>query len=284
MAANIIKMARLIINADDLGYSSERDAGIFNAFECNAITAASLMVNGPSSESASKKAGEVGLYLGLHLNLTEGFSLSGPSKITDSKNQLYYKTSFGKILNSDMRDYLQAISKEVRAQFERFKELTGQYPLHVDGHQHVHIFPQMPDILAPIFKEYGVCSVRIPDEDVSNYEWLDKKRRNRYESRFPMCLRARLVYRRHDIRAPECFIGLGLMGKDMNRERFFETLSSVFGTIEWMVHPGYRRKKARSFFNDLFDTSEDREHELKELKQLKHGLELKDWSCYDDRT
>ena len=99
-----------------------------------------------------------------------------------------------------------------------------------------------------------------------------------------MCLRARLVYRRFDIRAPECFIGLGLMGKNMNRERFFETLSGVFGTIEWMVHPGYRRKKARSFFNDLFDTSEEREHELKELKQLKHGLELKNWSCYDERT
>jgi predicted glycoside hydrolase/deacetylase ChbG (UPF0249 family) len=276
-------MSLLIINADDLGYSSERDAGIFNAFECNAITAASLIVNGPSAITAAVKAKEVGLYLSLHLNLTEGSSLTGPSVITDEKNQFYYKSSFFNLINGDIKKYANVIKQEVFAQLDRFKKLTGTYPSHVDGHQHVHVFPQMADVLAPIFKMRGVRSVRIPDEDVSNYDWLKPSKKTKYANCFPTCLRARLVYRSYDIRAPECFMGLGLMGKDMNHERFFESLSGVFGSIEWMVHPGYKRKKSRSDFNDLFDCSDEREHELRELKGLKHGLTLSDWSCYDSQ-
>lgn len=50
----------LIINADDLGYSSHRDAGIFECFANKCLTSASLMVNGPTAESAARKAVEVG--------------------------------------------------------------------------------------------------------------------------------------------------------------------------------------------------------------------------------
>ena len=84
----------LIINADDLGYSENRDAGIFDAHACRAITAASLIVNGPTAQKAAKKAKEVGLYLSLHLNLTEGKSLTGPSIITNDRNDFFYKFCF----------------------------------------------------------------------------------------------------------------------------------------------------------------------------------------------
>ena len=62
----------LIINADDLGYSKHRDNGIFACFENSSISAASLIVNGPTSEAATERAKKLGLCLGLHLNLTEG--------------------------------------------------------------------------------------------------------------------------------------------------------------------------------------------------------------------
>lgn len=274
----------LIINADDLGYSRNRDIGIFEAFECNAITAASLMVNGPTAINAAKKAKKLGLYLSLHLNLTEGESLTGPSKITNEKNEMYYKCDFWNLISNSTGDYANSIEKETIAQIEKFKVLTGEYPTHIDGHQHVHVFPDMPDILAPIFKKYGVKSTRIPDEDISNYEWLDIKRKERYESRFPTCLRGRLVYRSYDILAPECFIGLALMGEDMSRDRFFNSLSDTFGIIEWMVHPGKiikKSKRPRSFLRDLFDQSPGREHELITLKNIKHTCPLTDWSYYD---
>jgi predicted glycoside hydrolase/deacetylase ChbG (UPF0249 family) len=62
----------LIINADDLGICIERDSGIFELFEKKVISSASIMVNGASFESAVKKARELRLTLGIHLNLTEG--------------------------------------------------------------------------------------------------------------------------------------------------------------------------------------------------------------------
>jgi predicted glycoside hydrolase/deacetylase ChbG (UPF0249 family) len=274
----------LIINADDLGYSDQRDEGIFDAFQHNAISAASLMVNGPTAASAAKKAEELGLYLSLHLNLTEGLSLSGPCNITDKDNKMFYKYDFWNLISGDAKMYASSIAQETRAQIETFKELTGVLPTHIDGHHHVHIFPGMPDILAPIFQEYGVNSTRIPDEDISNYEWLDPVRKKRYESRFPTCMRARVVYRSYDIRAPECFVGLALMGHDMTNGRFFETIVGAFGTIEWMVHPGIvvPKKPVSTFFSDSFDTDPAREHELNTLKTVKHSLKLTDWSYYDD--
>ena len=131
-----------------------------------------------------KRAKEIGLYLGLHLNLTEGLSLTGPSSITNQRNVMYYKGKFCALTMDKLNEISGDICKESIAQIERFKDLTGEYPLHVDGHQHVHIFPGLPDLLAPILHNYGVLSVRIPDEDVTNYDWLSPERKQRYDSRF----------------------------------------------------------------------------------------------------
>jgi len=60
----------LIINADDLGYSHHRDAGIFAAYRNGYISSASLLVNGTTSREAAKRAREIGMPVGLHLNLS----------------------------------------------------------------------------------------------------------------------------------------------------------------------------------------------------------------------
>ena len=43
---------RLVITADDLGYSKERNEGIMTCFKATAITRASLMVNATAAEHA----------------------------------------------------------------------------------------------------------------------------------------------------------------------------------------------------------------------------------------
>ena len=53
-------MISLIINADDLGRSPERDRGILEAFQYGIVTSASLLANGASfvtAVSLVKKAG-----------------------------------------------------------------------------------------------------------------------------------------------------------------------------------------------------------------------------------
>ena len=62
----------IAINADDLGYCSERDKGILRAFELGGITSASLLVSGPTAESAAREALENGLEMGDRLHGRQG--------------------------------------------------------------------------------------------------------------------------------------------------------------------------------------------------------------------
>ena len=56
--------SRLIITADDFGYSSQRDDGILRCWDDGAVTRASLMVNGVSAGEAGRRARRKGMPLG----------------------------------------------------------------------------------------------------------------------------------------------------------------------------------------------------------------------------
>jgi predicted glycoside hydrolase/deacetylase ChbG (UPF0249 family) len=269
-------MVKIIINADDLGYSSVRDRGIFECFKAGAITCASLIVNGPSAETAAKQAVDMGLPLGLHLNLTEGKPLSTSPSLCDDQGNMFYKMLK---LKKNMTD--KEIIRECTAQLDRFRQLTGAYPIHVDGHQHVHILNGVPELIAPVLQRIGVRSVRIPDEDVSNMDWVSTERKKRYEDRFTMAVRARLIFRQYDILAPECFIGVGLCSTDMSQEHLNHCLSGTFGVVELMCHPGYgSTDTSERVFNDEFSRSSGRLYECRQLQQLTMKHAKTDWSYY----
>ena len=55
---------RLIITADDFGYSEGRNRGIVQAFESGIVQRTSLMVNGVQAEDAVRRARACGLPMG----------------------------------------------------------------------------------------------------------------------------------------------------------------------------------------------------------------------------
>ena len=75
----------VIVNADDLGYSQQRNAGILRCSRAGdgIVTACSLMANGASADEAVQlfKGANTGVSLGLHVNLTEGRPLSEPERV-----------------------------------------------------------------------------------------------------------------------------------------------------------------------------------------------------------
>lgn len=79
----------LIINADDFGYCSNRNAGIANAFSCGAISSVSLLVNGVCSKEAVCLAHKYDIPMGLHLNLTEGFPVAQGHKTLIGSNGFF---------------------------------------------------------------------------------------------------------------------------------------------------------------------------------------------------
>ncbi|MDZ8093589.1 MAG: ChbG/HpnK family deacetylase [Nostoc sp. DedQUE05] len=114
-------MKYCIVNGDDFGASQGINCGIVEAHCKGVLTSTSLMVNMPASEEAailSRKLPE--LSVGLHINITT----------EDGELALDLTTS----------DRCRA---ELNRQLERFQELTGRLPTHLDSHHNIHRSPQL---------------------------------------------------------------------------------------------------------------------------------------------
>ncbi len=152
-------MISLIINADDLGSNSERDRGILEAFQQGIVTSSSLLANGPSFISAVAQAKEAGMPVGVHLNLSDGITLTGEiSGLTDHQGQLPGKQKLRQCLATGACDRT-AIRQELAAQIERLL-VAGLQPDHLDSHQHSQLFPCLMTMVTELAMEYGIEAMR----------------------------------------------------------------------------------------------------------------------------
>jgi predicted glycoside hydrolase/deacetylase ChbG (UPF0249 family) len=124
----------LIVNADDFGASDGVNRGIVHAHDHGLVTSTSLMVRMPAADGAAELAQErAGLSVGLHVDLTgEG---TPPPADTDD---------------------VEACEVEIRAQLQRFEQLLGRPPTHLDSHQHVHRFRSLEPLFVRIAAETGL--------------------------------------------------------------------------------------------------------------------------------
>lgn len=116
----------LIVNADDFGLSRGVNAGIVEAHSRGVVTSTSLMVLRPAAEEAAEIAREhPALSVGLHFD-GDGLDLDDPDRA----------------------------AFEFAGQLERFRELSGGDPTHVDSHHHVHASAKriqiFSDLVAPL--------------------------------------------------------------------------------------------------------------------------------------
>ena len=167
------------IHADDLGLSEATNNAILQLASAGKLDGASVLVQGPavSQGVAAWKALQVerpGLQLCLHLCLTEGPCASLASAIPDLINQDgYLKLSFGAWLSLSllppMHPRRQRISRqlheEVLAQLARYRLLCGDdAPLHLDGHQHVHLVPIVHSCLLRVSGDQKITWMRNTSE------------------------------------------------------------------------------------------------------------------------
>ncbi|TLM65560.1 MAG: ChbG/HpnK family deacetylase [Deltaproteobacteria bacterium] len=154
-------MIRLIVNADDLGSGPARDRGIFRAFTEGLATSASLLANGPSCRPAARAALACGLPVGVHLNLSEGRSLTGPiAGLTDGGDSFPGKTALRDILLAATFDAA-AVRRELLAQIARVRD-AGIEPDHLDTHQHCLLFPALTGLVAEVAEDAGIRALRLP--------------------------------------------------------------------------------------------------------------------------
>jgi chitin disaccharide deacetylase len=145
-------MNELIVNADDLGLSSEINKGIFQGLEQGVVTDASLLVDAPFADEACGLLKEAGIRaLGIHINLDLEFGWDLPGTERFPRPEL-----MGKLADPAF----QASCREsARSQIERFL-LLGLTPTHLDTHHHVHGFFPVFSLLVDLAREYGIPAMR----------------------------------------------------------------------------------------------------------------------------
>lgn len=174
-------MIRVIINADDLGKSSDVNEAIGKALDTRVITSSTILANSTTwSEVHAVVDRNIHASFGVHLNLTEGRALtSNPvlraAGIVGEDNVF---TNNVRNLPNYSEELLQAVKEEWDAQLDKVINIEGINVSHIDGHHHIHTFYPFRYILIELLKKYGITKVR------NHYNYPNSKVKNLANSIF----------------------------------------------------------------------------------------------------
>jgi chitin disaccharide deacetylase len=152
---NEAQQRRIWLCADDYGISPAVSAAIRDLIARRRINAASVMVGTPSfspSEASSlREAAGTWAAIGLHLTLTAPFRpLTDFSPLRHGAFPPLAAMAGRGLLRRLDTARLQA---EMVSQFAAFRAAFGRAPDYVDGHQHIHVFPQVSETLLHVVKQ-----------------------------------------------------------------------------------------------------------------------------------
>lgn len=145
---------KLIINGDDFGITHACNLAIIDCFHQGVMTSASMMTNMPYAKEAAQLWKEnPQLSVGLHLNLTVGYPLCKNIKTLLKEDGTFNK----KILNATAKEVnKEEIWIECSAQMQKFIELTGRKPDHINSHHGIEAIPGGADVLQNLAKQYDL--------------------------------------------------------------------------------------------------------------------------------
>lgn len=149
---------KIILCADDYAQNDAISDGIRRAVAAGRINAVSCLTTAPRWPQAGLALSreQSGCFVGLHLNLTWGYAQSIPWKT-------HYGRSFKGLLAIASACYLgrmdrAVVDAECHAQLDAFRRVMGKDPDFIDGHQHVHQFPVVRDVLRSLHVNEALTS------------------------------------------------------------------------------------------------------------------------------
>lgn len=232
-------MKYLIVNADDFGLSKGINEGIIKAYREGILTSTTLMVNMPAFNQAVSLAKEnVGLGVGVHLNILRGYPVSPAEKVRsliDEKGRflsnpsaIIRKIAFGKI-------NLDEVELEFTAQINKAVG-SGLFITHVDSEKHMHMFYPILKRTIKVCKKIGINRLRVVKEICCPFR-VSLFMKSAIVSGSGCLLADRL--KKNGLYFPDNFAGLCNGGK-MDARRLRNILFKLSeGITEVMVHPGF---------------------------------------------
>ena len=147
---------RIVLCADDYGISPAVSAAIRDLIARRRINATSAMVVAPSfsnteADRAARAAADHAA-IGLHLTLTAPFRpLTAASRRLRDGAFLPLSAMAGRGLGRMLTPAL--LEAEIAAQIAAFRSPSAARPTYIDGHQHIHVFPQIGEALIRVAGE-----------------------------------------------------------------------------------------------------------------------------------
>jgi predicted glycoside hydrolase/deacetylase ChbG (UPF0249 family) len=244
-------MRRLIINADDFGFTSGVNRAIAEAHTHGVVTSSTLMANGSAFDVAAQLVKTLPrLSIGCHVVLIDGDPIldaaqvpslttrNPPRHLRDDLKTFAVRAIAGRIDANEITD-------EATAQIRKIQS-AGITVSHFDTHKHTHLFPK---ILRPLLRAAAACGVRAV--------------RNPFGPRLPLrssqlLTRPNLWKRYAEVRILQRFAGkfreavdgegfitpdgtLGIVVTGVLDETLFHAIARSIpeGTWEFVCHPGY---------------------------------------------
>lgn len=278
-------MKRLIVNADDFGFTRGTNEGIVRAFKKGIVNSTTLMANSEAFEHAvalAKENPELGV--GCHLTavggkviVREASSLADdsgfmPKTLTDLITQL----TRGRVSYQDLE-------REFAAQVERIIA-SGIKPTHLDTHKHTAIHPAVTKAMARVAYEFGIQAVRFPFERFANRPagLQVRANRNRYFKQralslatLPGAIYFQGVMQKYHLRTPDFFCGVALTGL-LDSQTVCHLIGSLRdGVTELMCHPALYDAELETSATRL---KQERQQEFEAL------IDASVWRCIDEQN
>jgi predicted glycoside hydrolase/deacetylase ChbG (UPF0249 family) len=131
-------MKRLLIRADDLGFSEGVNYGIEKSVKRGIIRTVGVMPNMEAAEHGINLLRGETICYGQHTNICVGHPLTDPKRIPSivGANGEFKSSKEYRAAAKEGRDFvvLDEVILEIEAQYQKFKKLTGEEPHYFEGH------------------------------------------------------------------------------------------------------------------------------------------------------
>lgn len=271
---------QLIINADDFGIHPAVNEAVRKAATEGILTSTSLMAGGDAFDEAVEMARSMPfLGIGIHLTLVGGIKpVLPPSEVPSlTWDNGVFCHDYGKLIVRDLEGKisLSEVYAEWDAQIQKIMN-TGLPVTHMDGHQHMHMWPHFYPIARDLAKKYHISCMRVPDEDV--LFGMKDGHIIRWAAKNGLSLLSRMHrpdLKKNHIRTNDHFFGM-LYGGHLSPERFAKfILQTKPGITEIMCHPSADTRAMEDTFHwgyhgedELAGLLADINRELIEKKQI----------------
>ncbi len=261
---------RLIINADDFGFTNAVTAGILEAHAAGTVTSTSMMVHCPGWDDAVRSANATPtLGIGLHLNLLVGKPFKSSPTLTNPRTGEF--ASLTTIVQRALTGRLSAaeVSAECDAQLDALAA-AGINCTHIDSHRHTHALPVIRGAVAAI-----ASARRLPlRRPVEAHSRAGDFASQLHRGVIAMSWRVTSIGA-PQTRRPDHFIGVSSQGSGTFAADFRRAIDRLEpGSTEFMVHPGHVDRALES----IDSYTSERERELAALT----SPELRDCLHRDD--